>query len=546
MPQSNSVNVKVQSLSGFDKSFYHDLTTNVGTLTPALFDELIPNSTINLNVAASVQLPPLASDAFAKIDLKLEAFAIPHRLLYGGFEKWFADDSVKMYDYVSTEIHESRVSTMPHFVIGSNWDSLPGVFNRGSLTDYLGCKISEQNFQGAVINCLPFLAYGKVYDDWYRAPLVQNQLFSDSAMLDETSDMGALFGVASLPFITQFDVSFPYEYEDDNKWQNYCDGSSIFTLRQRNYGFDYFTNAWPTLQFGSPMSIAPDAQGHMTIAAIRAANSMEQFKERNLFSKRYNEAAKARYGANLSSAVVQRSVFLGSATIPIKTYGVDVTASNINAEVSPNRNPFADAAGAQLGRARGEGFVNLIDNYHTDEPCYIMVLASIAPRAVYSSGTSRIFDRYVRDGGITDMATPLLQNTGNQPIYSWELTGNFGSFNNRYAFGYTDRFADWMTCPDRVSGELREEGSLDSFVLKRDFEGSGYVNVGANFLQIPVTALDEIAATYASISQFGAWMQFGFDYKCVQPLALYSLPSLQDPAYEHGHSVTLNRGGFRL
>lgn len=120
MPQSNTVMVKVQSLSGFDKSFYHDLTTNVGTLTPALFDELIPNSTVNLNVAASVQLPPLASDAFAKIDLKLEAFAIPHRLLYGGFEKWFSDDTVKMYDYNQTQTVEGQVSTLPHITIGSN------------------------------------------------------------------------------------------------------------------------------------------------------------------------------------------------------------------------------------------------------------------------------------------------------------------------------------------------------------------------------------------------------------------------------------------
>lgn len=545
MPQSNSVNIKVQSLSGFDKSFYHDLTTNVGTLTPALFDELIPNSTVNLNVAASVQLPPLASDAFAKIDLKLEAFAIPHRLLYGGFEKWFADDTVNMYNYNATQRIEGRVSTMPHFTIGSNWDSVPQVFDRGSLCDYLGCKIGASNFEGSVINCLPFLAYAKVWEDWYRAPLVQNQLFSDGAILDENTNMGALFGVANLPLISQYDVNFLYQYEDDNYWMNYCDGSTIFNLRQRNYGFDYFTNAWPSLQFGSPMSIAPDAQGNMTIAAIRAANSMQQFKERNLFSKRYNEAVKARYGANLSSAVVQRSVFLGSATIPIKTYGVDVNAANPASELIPS-NPFSQSAGAQLGRARGEGFVNLIDNYHTDEPCYIMVLASIVPRAVYSSGTSRIFDRYVRDGGLTDMAAPLLQNTGNQPIYSWELTGNFGSFNNRYAFGYTDRFADWMTCPDRVSGNLREGGNLEMFVLKRDFEAAGYVNVGANFLQIPITSLDEISATDSIISDYGAWMQFGFDYKCVQPLALYSLPSLQDPAYEHGHSVTLNRGGFRL
>lgn len=56
MPQNPKVHIKVQPLSGFDKSFYHDLTANVGTLVPALCDE-VPAGIVNLNVAASVQLP---------------------------------------------------------------------------------------------------------------------------------------------------------------------------------------------------------------------------------------------------------------------------------------------------------------------------------------------------------------------------------------------------------------------------------------------------------------------------------------------------------
>lgn len=543
MPQSNKVALKVQSLSGFDKSHYHDLSANVGQLVPVLTDELIPNTTANLNVAASVQLPPLASDAFAKIDLKLEAFAVPHRLLYGGFEKWFADDTARMMDYDSGDSFEQKPATMPHVTVSSDWESLPSVFGKGSLSDYMGLKLSTFNFEEASINIMPLLAYHKIWDDWYRAPLVQNQAFSDGLVYDDNLYPTSNLGVANLPYLSINNPNFLYELSDDNNWMYFNDGSVLWTIRPRNYGFDYFTNAWPTLQFGSPMSIAPDAQGNMTIAAIRAANSMQQFKERNLFSKRYNEAVKSRYGATLSSAVVQRSVFLGSASIPIKTYGVDVSALNDDGD---QNNPFALSAGAQLGRARGEGFVNLIDNYHTDEPCYILIIASVVPRAVYSSGTSRIFDRYVEAGGLTDMANPLLQNTGNQPIYSWEVTGGFGAANHRFAFGYTDRYADWMTLPDRVSGNLREGGNLSSFVLKRNFENYVTTTISSNFLQIPATALDEISATETAISQYGCWMQFGFDYKVVQPLALYSLPSLQDPAYEHGHTVEVHRGGFRL
>ena len=543
MPQSNKVNLKVQELSGFDKSFYHDLTANVGTLVPALFDEVIANSTINLNVAASVSLPPLASDTFMKCDLKLEAFACPLRILYGGFERFFIDLEGRYYD---PEFDVTSVSSfVPCVSIGSNWDHVPQVFDRGSLSDYLGLKLASSHYMGAKFSILPYLCYHKVYDDWYRQPLVQEQLFSDG-ILDGASGSSEPC-VANLPYLTfGGSQSFLYAYDDDNLWMNFCNGDSLFTLHQRNYGFDYFTNAWPHLQAGVAQSVEVDSDGQFSIAQLRVANSFQQFSERSNFAPRYYEAIRARYGNSVSHAVVQRPVFLGSAIIPVKSYGVDVQGINIAADpASPTqRNPFADSAGAQLGRARGEGFVNLIDNFHVEEPSYIMVLASLVPRAVYSSGVSRVFDRYFRAGGITDMANPLLQNVGNQPIWEWELNGRL-SLDHGYSFGYTDRYADWMTCPDRVSGELREDGSLEAFVLKRDFEGQN-VSLGSRFLQIPTTALNEVSATTETLSGYGAWMQFGFDYKVVQPLALYSMPSLQDPAYEHGKNIEVYRGGFHF
>lgn len=542
MSQSNKVRLKVQSLSGFDKSHYHDLTTNVGTLTPVLFDELIPGSIANLNVAASVQLPPLASDAFAKVDLKLEAFAVPLRILYKGFEAWFADRELIAVDG-SDNLTRNKVSYLPRFSFASDWEYLPNaVAGKGTLADYLGLKlIPDAYFANGYISLLPFIAYGKIYDEWYRSPLVQTQLFSDFVDTSVTDSLS----ISQLPICSDtVGYNRLYDVDGDNYWMYYVDGSTCFGLKQRNYGFDYFTNAWPSLQLGNAMSVATDSDGKFTIAALRAANSLQQFNERNLFSPRYYQAIKTRFGVDVSASVVQRPVFLGSATIPIKTFGVDVSAANGSAQGVSSNNPFADSAGAQLGRARGEGFINLIDNYRCEEPTYIMVIASVVPRAVYSSGISRVFDRYIRDGGLTDMANPLLQNTGNQPIYEWEVNSRI-SLGHQYSFGYTDRYADFMTLPDRISGQLREGGLLESFVLKRDFENATAA-ISSSFLQIPVTALDEISATDSKISAYGAWMQFGFDYKIAQPLALYSVPSLQDPAYEHGKDVTVYRGGFRF
>ena len=78
---SSRVDVKVQNISGHSMSHRNSLTSRVGTLTPVLVEEVCPNSRMHLSTSFSVKLPPLASETFANIDYRLEAFFVPHRLL---------------------------------------------------------------------------------------------------------------------------------------------------------------------------------------------------------------------------------------------------------------------------------------------------------------------------------------------------------------------------------------------------------------------------------------------------------------------------------
>ena len=80
--------VKVQKKSGFDKSHQNLFTGRVGTLVPILVDELIPNTSVDLEAAISAQLPPLASDTFMRCSLKYASFFVPTRLLVAGYERW--------------------------------------------------------------------------------------------------------------------------------------------------------------------------------------------------------------------------------------------------------------------------------------------------------------------------------------------------------------------------------------------------------------------------------------------------------------------------
>lgn len=87
---------RVRSRSGFDKSHQNLLTGKVGTLIPALCDEVIDGTRVHLRSAVAAALPPLASDTFMRCNLHVEAFFVPTAGLYGGFKDFASGKKVRV------------------------------------------------------------------------------------------------------------------------------------------------------------------------------------------------------------------------------------------------------------------------------------------------------------------------------------------------------------------------------------------------------------------------------------------------------------------
>ena len=85
--------VDVPNRNGFDCSHENVFTAKCGTLTPCLVDELLPNDTVSLGVAAQVQLPPMATDFYGRVQVKFETFFVPFRVLYGGWKELISHPS---------------------------------------------------------------------------------------------------------------------------------------------------------------------------------------------------------------------------------------------------------------------------------------------------------------------------------------------------------------------------------------------------------------------------------------------------------------------
>lgn len=547
--QKKIIEVKVPHKSGADMSHRNSGTLTCGTLTPVLVEEVIPGTRCHLKVNEVVQLPPLVSDTYMNVKLKHEAFFVPFRLLCKSAEDWFCTgERDTLYYGASSSSVPTSLNIKPGLPVIRFDNTVPDSYYKpGTLIDFLGAKVGGQTLQGTfTFSPLSIVAYHLIYDEYYRNPKVQKSVLGRS--------LGFVGPTSPSRLATIRDTYYHYgPTNNGNTPRNYLivlnstnisdlatmnDGSSFFDLHQRNFGFDFFTGARPSAQFGAPaqvsMSLPAGASStQFTIAQLRAANSLQMFRERNnMPSPRLVDQVRARYGAVLSDGIAQRPICIGSSSVDIVSRGVDQTAAD-----SAGTNPFNSVA-AQYGRAFGGSSQYLIDDFTANEPGFIMVLQSIVPDVSYSSGVAAYLKRYLAEGCIAEMANPLLQNVGDEPIYDSLISDDPDSTN---VFGYQDRFGSFMYHPNEVHSLFVDGESLDTFVLQRSF--GGIITQNSSFLEIPKNYLDAVFAVSGAVSGLSAWYDAKLDWKISLPLAEFSIPSLQDPAYEHGKSVNLLRNG---
>lgn len=535
--------IDVQKRSGYDKSFKNILTTKVGTITPLAYKLLIPNSDFNLSLAISASLPPLASDTFMRCQLKVEAFAVPMRLLYGGFTSWLTGE--ECYKYTTNPLgHDARYDAyrakLPRVKLSRDSEGQgdfddPTVTGPGTLCDYLGLRgpLDPEGEQALdmYINAFPFLCYHRIYDDWYRNRKVQKPLFGRAG--DGTS-----FGLATAPFLAVDSIT-DLSLSSSAYKERFIDGSKLGELHQRNYGSDYFTESYPTATFGSEQKVTIDASDQFTISALRIANAMETFElKNNIASPALQDYCLVNYGAHLKDGIAQRAVYLGSAAYDVYSKGVTAAADS-----TPTNNPFG-SVGARYGNAFASGS-DFVVKGHVDEPCYLMVLATLVPEANYSTGLKHDLMIFTEDGSLMDMPNPAFELVGNEPVFASELGTdqvNHGDYKG-LVFGWQKRYMWHKTSINEVHGLLRDGESLASFVAQRALNSAV---LGSNFLKIGTDDLDNVTAVTGDLSNYGCWIDSFIKLNVVEPLGESSLPSLVDPAAEHGDSIYIRNNGSRI
>lgn len=277
----NKVPVEVANRSGHNLDHSTSFTANVGTLLPCFVEPAVPGEKLSLSIINhQTQLPPLVTDFYGHVEVRLESFFVPYRILYGGWQDFITHDNGQGYPNVQEELTYSQIH-IPGFKtyfhdsetgFDTNfYDSWGPFFGPCSLSDMLGVKIDPEAYDGiygTFPNLLPWIAYHKIFESYYMDWHVQNRLF-----VKPKAGNSVPTGFRYLPYI---------HLDNDDKWvrpdsydqtisatpgssdpsvnvdMKTNDGRYFFELRQRLFDKDYFTSATLTPNTAEPTYITSD------------------------------------------------------------------------------------------------------------------------------------------------------------------------------------------------------------------------------------------------------------------------------------------------
>lgn len=517
----NRVPIDLPNKSGFNLDHENLFTATCGTLIPALCHPLLPNDTISLGVNFQVQLPPMVTDFYGKVDAVYESFFVPYRLLWGGWKDFITHPSSNPV-YPSGTPYQRKPSRVPVL----SFTDLN--VTAASLADYLGLSVPSYDElpTGLNLNVLPFIAYHMIWDHWYRDSRIQSPAFFPPAA---GSPVG---GPAVLPHISVVS-STNLNAPSYNGSSTLADGTRLDALRQRNWSKGYFTSASPYPQGGQPSEVqfdVADNTGAFTIASLRSANSLQRWKERNNFSYEYGDQIYLQFGIYPKSEVIDKPIYLGRVVQPVYSRSVMQTAPGSEGNIN-------DVVGSKKASTQVVGEGRLVDKFTASEHGFLFTMFSLRPHGYYSTGANRFFFELQSE----DFPFPLLAGMGDQAIYTSELNG-FTIDGRGDIFGYTDLYAHYKYIEDQVHGLLRDGETLENYALQRSFADE--VELSSDFLEIPIDALDQVQAVGTSDQGFSCWVDTFFKFSKVSTLPAYSLPTLGD--LKNTHKGSASRGGSRL
>ena len=569
----DKIKVGTTKQNTFDLSHNQVTTSDFGYLVPICVRHMVPNDRFTVSPKLFTRLTPMVVPTYGRITCRLHHFFVPNRVLFPHWEPFISQDRNNNYNppYYTVSTLRQALQADPAFdptVTGTR-----ALYTRLMSNFGLNPKViaSDALSGGERIDAFPFLAYYRIWLDWF----MDSNVYDHPAMVYDFNELikdgGSLIGRAT-NFLQYRNCCFKKDYfttakqspQDGaaskvgvdiaspvlNPGLDYPSGTSLDSVSVRNN-----SDGSVGLSANSPYSLPSGSNskiGEFTVESFRAANALQRWLERNNFvgTKIINRLL-AHFGVAPTPERLDMSEFIGGDSFPIQIG--DVTSTSFE-----QGEGLYYGLGAQAGKGVGASSSKSV-SYHAKEHGVFMTLMSIIPDTAYYQGIPRMWQKGVY-GDALDYYTPEFENLGYQEILNKEVfvpnvSTGYLSYEPDGIFGYTPRYSEYKFQNDVLAGDFVTQNQIydyfdmDSWHLFREmnFDENNPLALNENFVELNNQNNSYDRIFQMTVNKFDHfYFNIFCDVKASRPMSSISAPSLDSTNNEDGQMMNLPYGGTRL
>ncbi|OPB99120.1 hypothetical protein BAS10_05510 [Elizabethkingia meningoseptica] len=505
---------KAPKSSTFNMSYDRKFSMNFGDLVPIHCQEVVPGDKISINPQHMTRMAPMIAPIMHEVNVFIHYFFVPNRITWNNWEPFITGGESGLDAHLLPQVTNLPVE-------------------KSSLADYLGLPLTNGRFAvgeagklQSPVSLLPFLAYQKIWDEFYRdenliEPLFRNVPGNEQQLFIDGPN----------------DFSAPYTGRIFEQ---------LFKLRKRAWHHDYFTSALPFSQKGSQVKIPIFPQGEVplhydmgsqtiikdmagnpapnkdlrsdvngslqdangqplsldpsknlklsmsqenisTVQDLRRAFKLQEWLEKNARAgSRYAESILSFFGVKSSDGRLQRPEFLGGNKQPIMISEV------LQQSATDNTTPQGNMSGHGISVGKSGGFSRFFEEHG-----YVIGVMSVIPKTSYSQGIPRHFSKNDK----FDYFWPQFEHIGEQPVLNKEIFAkNTSNYSSEGVFGYVPRYSEYKYSPSTVHGDFKDD--LYFWHLGRIFDPTVPPKLNRDFIECDKTALTRIFAVEDNTDKF--------------------------------------------
>lgn len=202
--------------SKFDESHSIKTTFNVGDVIPIFVDpDILPGDTVQMDMAEIIRMATPIYPIMDNLYTDIYWFFVPNRLLWDHWKEFWGENDNPWIQSQEYEIPQIEAPS--------------GGWTEGTIADYMGIPTKVD---GISVNALPFRAYAKIWNDWFRD---ENLKSNCHIYEDETTRTGQTGSEQGYTYVTGTEMG-----------GKPCKAAKFH---------DYFTSALPSPQKGPAVGI---------------------------------------------------------------------------------------------------------------------------------------------------------------------------------------------------------------------------------------------------------------------------------------------------